>query len=98
MTVKRFYLFFILIPFLLCGCQIKISTNEVTASLPYQEWLFDASIVHKIDIAISEEDWIDLLENPKEKTKYHVDVTVDGERYEDVSFATKGNISLTAIA
>ncbi|MBQ2062382.1 MAG: CotH kinase family protein [Oscillospiraceae bacterium] len=64
----------------------------------YAEKLFDTSFVHTVDIAISEEDWSDLRANPLEKTKYHADVTIDGEKVGDVSFATKGNTSLTAVA
>ena len=64
----------------------------------YAEKLFDTSYVHTIDIAISEEDWLDLTANPLEKTKYKVDVTIDGETIEKVSFATKGNTSLSSVA
>ena len=64
----------------------------------YAETLFDTSFVHTIDVAISDEDWADLRQNPLEKTKYEVSVTIDGETLEQVSFATKGNTSLTAVA
>ena len=64
----------------------------------YVTKLFDTSYVHTIDIEISEEDWADLLENPTDKTKYEVNVVIDGEEIEDVSFATKGNTSLSSIA
>ncbi len=47
---------------------------------------------------ISEDDWKDLLENPLEKTKYKANVTIDGNRVENVSFATKGNTSLSQVA
>ncbi|MBR4461436.1 MAG: CotH kinase family protein [Erysipelotrichaceae bacterium] len=89
--------FILLLSFLLCSCSMPIDSQD-TESLSYEELLFDTSYVHKINVEISDEDWNDLLENPKDKTKYHVNVTVDGQRYEDVSFATKGNISLDAIA
>ena len=64
----------------------------------YASVLFDDSFVHKINISISEEDWADLLANPLDKTKYHANATIDGETIEDVSFATKGNTSLSAVA
>jgi len=67
-------------------------------SLGYVSRLFDQSYVHTIEIEISEEDWTDLKANPTEKTKYETTVTVDGEVYESVSFATKGNTSLTEVA
>ena len=77
------------------------STSEETDSSEddsYVSKLFDTSYVHTIDIEISEEDWADLLENPTDKTKYEVSVTIDGETIDDVSFATKGNTSLSSIA
>ena len=76
------------------------STEETETSEEdsYVSKLFDTSYVHTIDIEISEEDWADLLENPTDKTKYQVSVTIDGETIEDVSFATKGNTSLSSIA
>ena len=64
----------------------------------YAETLFGTSFVHTIDVAISDEDWADLRQNPLEKTKYEVSVTIDGETLEQVSFATKGNTSLTTVA
>ena len=60
--------------------------------------LFNTSYVHTVDIEISDDDWSDLLANPLNKTKYHVNVTIDGETIEDVSFATKGNTSLSSVA
>lgn len=60
--------------------------------------LFDNSIVHTVDVTISAEDWEDLRANPLEKTKYETTVTIDGETVEQVSFATKGNTSLSAVA
>ena len=60
--------------------------------------LFDTSRVHAVDVTISEEDWADLQANPLEKTKYKVTVVIDGETVEEVSFATKGNTSLSFVA
>lgn len=74
--------------------QKKQETKDVT----YENKIFDQSFVHNINIEISEEDWTDLLANPLNKTKYQVDVTIDGEKIEDVSFATKGNTSLSSVA
>ena len=64
----------------------------------YETTLFQSGVVHKIDIDLSEADWKDLLEHPTEKTKYHADITIDGETLNDVSFATKGNSSLFFVA
>lgn len=70
----------------------------IDESIPYEELLFDSSYVHVINIEISDEDWTDLKDNPTDKTKYHVDITIDNEKIEDVSFATKGNTSLSSVA
>ena len=64
----------------------------------YAEKLFDTSYVHTINIEIEDGDWEDLLENPTDKTKYNVNITIDGETVEEVSFATKGNTSLSSVA
>ncbi len=79
--------------------QTKTSENSDSYSeLLYAEKLFTQGQVHTIDIAISEDDWNDLLENPFEKTKYKTNVTIDGETISDVSFASKGNTSLSSVA
>ena len=67
-------------------------------TIDYENRLFDASRVHEIDIRISDEDWKDLLNDPVSKTKYTVDITIDDEKYEEVSFSTKGNSSLYFVA
>jgi spore coat protein CotH len=67
-------------------------------STKYVSKLFDTGYVHKINIKISDTDWSDLLKNPTKKTKYKVNVTIDGETVDDVSFSTKGNTSLSSIA
>ena len=60
--------------------------------------LFTTDKVHTINIELSDEDWADLKENPKSKTKYEANITIDGETLENVSFATKGNTSLSSVA
>ena len=96
-----------------CGSeQISETTQDITIEnentttvisssgniLGYENKIFDTSYVHAIDIIISEEDWKDLLENPTDKTKYEVNVKIDGEELASVSFATKGNSSLANVA
>ena len=76
---------------LLGGCKKKKASD-------YETVLFDSSVVHTVDIVVAQEDRADQLENPVEKTKYHADVTIDGETYKDVSFSTKGNSSLIFVA
>ncbi|MDD3395212.1 MAG: CotH kinase family protein [Anaerotignum sp.] len=79
-----------------CG---KTDTESLeTDTTDYANALFDDSYVHTIDIQIDQDSWADLLENPKDKTKYEVGVTIDGNTTEKVSFATKGNSSLSQVA
>lgn len=72
--------------------------KTVSASSDYSTKLFDTSYVHTVNITISDDDWADLKANPTAKTKYKTDITIDGETVNEVSFATKGNTSLTAVA
>nr|WP_315022357.1 CotH kinase family protein [uncultured Aminipila sp.] len=74
------------------------SVKDNVTQMEYERKLMDDSTVHNINVEISDKDWNDLLENPLDKTKYKVDVIIDGETYSDVSFATKGNTSLSQIA
>ena len=86
------------------GCRNMASSKEKTgtkassANLGYETKLFDTGYVHTVDISISEDDWSDLLANPLDKTKYDVNITIDDETVEHVSFATKGNTSLSSVA
>ncbi|MCD7905374.1 MAG: CotH kinase family protein [Clostridiales bacterium] len=75
-----------------------MGVHTVFASEDYTSTIFDRSYVHNINVEISEEDWADLLANPTDKTKYETTVTIDGEVIESVSFATKGNTSLSQVA
>ena len=77
---------------LVSGCDNK------TVKDSYENRLFDQSYVHEVDIHISEEDWADLLNDPASKTKYKVDIIVDGEEFKEVSCSTKGNSSLYFVA
>ncbi|ETP72905.1 CotH protein [Lachnospiraceae bacterium JC7] len=73
-------------------------SEKATESAEYISKLFDTSYVHTIDIEIEEADWEDLLANPTDKTKYKVNVTIDGEEVNEVALSTKGNTSLSSIA
>lgn len=77
----------------------KEETEQVKAeTLSYENKLFDTSYVHTINIEIDDDDWEDLKANPTQKTKYQVDITIDGETINDVSFSTKGNTSLSSVS
>ena len=96
------FLFILLLALLLVGCDNPPSENVVTINEEnkdyYEDTLFDTSYVHKINIDIAEDDWEDLKQNAINKTKYKVNVTIDGETINEVSFATKGNSSLKTIS
>ena len=76
----------------------ETSAEAKAEEMTYESKLFDTSYVHTIDVTISEDDWADLLKNPTDKTKYEVSVNIDGENIESVSFATKGNTSLSSVS
>ncbi len=76
--------------------ELKEETEKIVTK--YESKLFDNSYVHDINIIIKDEDWQDLQDNPLDKTKYRIDVEIDGELYKDVSFSTKGNSSLNKVA
>ncbi|MDO4532464.1 MAG: CotH kinase family protein [Coriobacteriia bacterium] len=91
--------------FVLVGCGQNAAPGndsggsaDASTNAGYESSLFDTGYVHQVDVQISEEDWADLLANPTEKTKYHVDVAIDGEEVKDASFSTKGNSSLYFVA
>ncbi len=103
---KRFYIPALSACLMLAGCAQKASSqsssaaSEVSSSSAdsYENTLFSSDKVHTIDIELAADDWTDLKANPTDKTKYQADITIDGETVKDVSFATKGNTSLNAVA
>lgn len=92
------------IPVLLCLTMLMGTTacsntqGTDTDTTEYANSLFDDTYVHTIDIQIDDESWADLLANPTEQTKYKTTVVIDGNTTENVSFATKGNSSLSQVA
>lgn len=81
----------------LCACE-GLGGESGTADTAVYNGLFDSSRVHTVEVSLSEEDWADLRENPLDKTKYEATVVIDGESLKQVSFATKGNTSLSSVA
>lgn len=97
------------IGFSMTACQMSGTTSssgdakteqkeETATKTAYASKIFDTGYVHEVNITIDEDDWEDLKKNPLKKTKYKVDITIEGETVEDVSFATKGNTSLSSVA
>ena len=77
---------------------VGAASGASEAAHTYEDTLFDSSYVHRVDITIAEADWDDLLANPLEKTKYKASIEIDGELFDEVSVATKGNSSLAFVA
>lgn len=71
---------------------------EDAADTDYAKRLFDPARVHTIELRKAEEDWADLVENALKKKKYRADATIDGERFAEVSIATRGNRTAVSTA
>lgn len=94
--------------FLLAGCSARMEPLPENSGQPqtvqdetaadYAQTLFDVQRVHEVRVTMAEADLEDLKENPLDKTKYTACVSIDGETVDSVSFATKGNSSLTQVA
>lgn len=54
--------------------------------------------MHRIDVRLTEDDWIGLLDDPISKTKYTAVIVIDGEAFRNVAFSTKGFSSLYFMA
>ena len=98
--IKRSFCFLFTTSILLfcTGCTSGDSGSKSSASCEYKSRLFSTDKVHTIDVTLSESDWEDLKSHPMDKRKYPADVIIDGEIFRSVSFATKGNSSLAAVA
>lgn len=67
-------------------------------SLQYEELIFGAEDVIRIDIRMDEADWEDMLANAMEEKYRSCDVTINGQEIRNVGIRPKGNTSLSAIA
>lgn len=75
---------------------IAINQTESKATkMGYEEKLFAAGMVHKIEIEI--EDWETFLENCENEKYEQCNIVIDGETYADVAIRAKGNTSLTSV-
>ena len=77
---------------------VRISYPKVDEDALYMERIFDTNYVHEVNVKINKSDWEDLKNNSLAKRKYTVDVIIDGIKFSNVSFKTKGNSSLKNIA
>lgn len=88
----------LVVVFLIAAFGIVWHTEPMEEKNTYGEALFQTDRVSEIDLAIAEEDWQDMLENPLEETFHRASVTIDGETVGNVAIRTKGNTSLTSVA
>ena len=96
--MKKFRLFLLIAVLMVFAAGCARKDNPQGNADYYADSLFDNSRVHTIEINMPEEDRADQLASPKEKTKYKVNVVIDGEEIKDVAFNTKGNSSLFFVA
>lgn len=64
----------------------------------YANHLFVQTSVHRVDIFLQNEDYEHLLDSPEQKTKFHANVSIDGDYLSNVAFSTRGNASLGELA
>ncbi|WP_336636327.1 CotH kinase family protein [Lysinibacillus fusiformis] len=74
---------------------IGIETKNTEFS--YENIVFNKNKVTTVDIEIAEEDWADMLENAAEEELKQADITVNGQKIENVAIRTKGNLSLRSV-
>lgn len=70
--------------------------EKTTRKLGYEDLLFNTSKVHAINIDI--DNWDDFIKNANAKKYYNCNVTIDGEKYENVAIRTKGGSSLEEVS
>lgn len=64
--------------------------------MTYENTLFDASVVHSIDISM--DDWDGFISSCEDEQYVACDVTVDGVTYKNVGIRAKGNTSLSNVS
>lgn len=65
-------------------------------SKEYETSLFDASVVHTIDIQM--DDWEDFIAGCEDEQYTACDVVIDGQTYKNVGIRAKGNTSLSNVS
>ncbi|MGD2199094.1 CotH kinase family protein [Lysinibacillus fusiformis] len=74
---------------------VGIETKNTEFS--YENIIFNKNKVTTVDIEIAEEDWADMLENAADEELKQADITVNGQKIENVAIRTKGNLSLRSV-
>ena len=90
-------IFALILTFGFCYCASNDMIEDNTSNPAYLTKLFDDSVVHTIDIQMSESDWQNLLDNAIAEEYTICDVVIDGEKVSNVGIRAKGNTSLSQI-
>ncbi|MDM5361511.1 CotH kinase family protein [Peribacillus sp. ACCC06369] len=75
----------------------NLTIEKATKGNTYTGSVFDQSKVTTVDITLADDDLDSILDNPSEKEVVASDVTINGEKVENVGFRTKGNLSLNSV-
>lgn len=75
------------------GPQIRYTSRN----MEYETKLFDSTKVHKINIQMEKNQWPKFIENALNEQYTNCDITIDGERFNNVAIRAKGNTSLINI-
>ncbi|MGM9642942.1 MAG: CotH kinase family protein [Eubacteriales bacterium] len=76
------------------GSDTDTGSESVRYSFEYENYLFDTSTVHTIDLRIKNSDWQTLKNTSLEKNFFSCDAVIDGETFCQVGVRTKGNSTL----
>lgn len=64
----------------------------------YYGTVFGQGEITDINIEMNEDDWADILKNPKDEEYHSANITVNGNRLENIGVRTKGFSSLNSVA
>lgn len=67
-------------------------------SLPYEDSLFDTSVVHTLDLTVDEDEWDNMIANASAKEYISADIVLDGTSMTSVAIRPKGNSSLSMMS
>ena len=73
----------------------RLGIKRADTTPEYVEKIFDDSYVHRIDLQI--ENWNEFLENADEEEYHSCDISIDGEKFEQVGLRVKGNNSKSLV-
>ena len=77
---------------------VSESNDKLQANNGYGEKYFDTSKIMEINIDIDENELKDMFDNAKDEEHKNANVTINGDKYNNIAIRTKGNSSLNAVA